>query len=90
MVITILDEQSNEVEIIPAYFSDAEAIAAAKEAVREAALAGKTFTAVDEDGENVLPPSFSAPVQNPDVKFEGYETDLLGDNLATFSGVYAF
>ncbi|EBA4600802.1 hypothetical protein DPU05_14655 [Salmonella enterica subsp. enterica serovar Teddington] len=90
MVITILDEQSNVVEIIPAYFSDVEAIAAAKEAVLEAVFAGKTFTAIDEDGENVLPPSFSAPVKNPEVKFEGYETDQLGDNLAIFSGVYAF
>lgn len=90
MVITILDEQSNVVEIIPSYFTDAEAIAAAKEAVREAALVGKFFTAVDEDGENVLPPSFSAPVKNPDVKFEGYETDQLGDDLATFSGIFAF
>lgn len=90
MVITILDEQFNEVVIIPECFTDAEAIAAAKAAVREAAAEGKTFTAVDEDGEDVLPPSFSAPVKNPNVKFEGYERDQLGDDLATFSGVFVF
>lgn len=50
-MIIILDEQYNEVEIIPTCFSDAEAIAAAKKAVHEAALAGKTFTVVNEDGE---------------------------------------
>ncbi|MGQ3662089.1 hypothetical protein [Citrobacter braakii] len=60
MVITILDEQYNEVEIISEHFTDAEAIAAAKEAVREAALAGKTFTAVNEDGESVLGEEFEA------------------------------
>ncbi|WP_336240467.1 hypothetical protein [Citrobacter werkmanii] len=63
MVVTILGEQSNVVEIIPAYFSDAEAIAAAEAAVREAALAGKTFTAVDEDGENALPPEFQMLIE---------------------------
>lgn len=90
MVITVLDEKLNEVIIIPAYFSDAEALQAAKDAVREAAAEGKTFTAIDEDGENVLPPSFCAPFANLNVKFEGYERDVLGDDLATFSGVFAF
>lgn len=90
MVITILDEQLNEVIIIPAYFTDAEALNAAKDAVREAALSGKTFTAIDEDGEDALPPSFSAPAKNPDVKFNGLVIDRHGEELAEFSGVFIF
>ncbi|ELJ9990422.1 hypothetical protein VBR58_000818 [Citrobacter freundii] len=90
MRVTILDEQSNDVEIIPEHFSDAEAIAAAKEAVREAALDGKTFTAVDEDGKDVLHPSFLVPVNNTDVKFNGMVTDRHGEELAEFSGIFVF
>lgn len=58
MEITILDEQQNVVEIIPACIPDADAIAAAESLVRTAALEGKKLTAVDEDGENALSPDF--------------------------------
>ncbi|ECC8734513.1 hypothetical protein DLB77_19415 [Salmonella bongori] len=88
-MIIILDEQYNEVEIIPTCFSDAEAIAAAKKAVHEAALAGKTFTVVNEDGEFLFR-AVSISEKNSDVKFEGDGTDQPGNNLATFSGSYAF
>lgn len=91
MVITILDEQSNEVvETLPAWLTEADAIKAAKEAISEAAAEGKTYIAIDEDGENALPPSFSLPAKNLNVTFEGYERDRLGDNLAKFSGVFVF
>jgi signal recognition particle GTPase len=84
MNITILDAQSNTVLIIPACISQNDAIAAAKSQVREAALDGVTLTAVDEDGVDVLAAS-PAEKYNPNVKFEGYERDVLGDNLACFS-----
>lgn len=90
MVICILDEQSDVVVIIPAYFSDADALKAAQDVISEAAAKGKTYIAVDEDGENVLPPSFAVPVKNPDVKFEGMVTDRHGEELAEFSGVHVF
>lgn len=90
MNITILDAESNTVTIIPSCFSQTDAIAAAKSQVRDAALDGVTLTAVDADGVDVLASSFPAVTSNPDVKFVGYERDRLGDNLATFSGVFGF
>ncbi|WP_330983640.1 MULTISPECIES: hypothetical protein [Enterobacterales] len=94
MQITILDEQLNAVEI----FTEQDltsAVKASQSAVLEAALNGKKFTAVNEDGESILAVDFEAiipagPASNTNVKFEGYERDQLGDDLPTFSGVFGF
>lgn len=53
---------------------------------------GKNFTAVDDEGKNVLPFEYNtfAPSVNPNVKFEGYERDAHGEDLATFSGVFVY
>ncbi|MFW0766719.1 hypothetical protein ACN0IV_12850 [Trabulsiella odontotermitis] len=41
-----------------------------------------------EERESAIPaPSLA---KNPDVKFLGYETDVLGDELPIFSGVLVF
>lgn len=90
MNITILDAESNTVTIIPSCFSQTDAIAAAKSQVRDAALDGVTLIAVDTDGVDVLCPFSPAIENNPNVKFEGYQRDVLGDDLATFSGVFVF
>jgi hypothetical protein len=58
MQITILNQKSEVVEIIPACIPEADAITAAENLVREAALRGEKYTAVDEDGENALSPDF--------------------------------
>ncbi|ECE5860667.1 hypothetical protein V9J34_001351 [Salmonella enterica] len=63
MVITILDEQSNVVEIIPACIPHDCAIEAAKSKVREAALRGILLTAVDEDGDSVFDEEFQTFLQ---------------------------
>lgn len=54
MKIIILDAQSEVVEIINEP-DQTSAIMAAQAAVLEAALIGKKFTAVNEDGESALP-----------------------------------
>ncbi|HBC0585278.1 TPA: hypothetical protein I3599_000531 [Enterobacter cloacae] len=92
MKIFILDAQSEVVEIINEP-DQTSAVMAAQSAVLEAALIGKKFTAVNEDGESALAAEFDAllpagPAANPDVKFLGYETDALGDELPTFSGSF--
>ncbi|MGN5574267.1 hypothetical protein [Enterobacter sp. Lyrl_3] len=92
MEIIILDEQSEVVEIINEP-DQTSAIMAAQAAVLEAALHGKKFTAVNEDGESVLSEEYAALLPadtqaNPDVKFHGYQTDVLGDKLPTFSGAF--
>ncbi|HDT0657908.1 TPA: hypothetical protein QIB60_000509 [Enterobacter cloacae subsp. dissolvens] len=92
MKIFILDAQSEVVEIINES-DQTSAVMAAQAAVLEAALIGKKFTAVNEDGESALAEEFDAllpagPAANPDVKFHGYETDVLGDKLPTFSGAF--
>ncbi|MEX1841156.1 hypothetical protein KMW40_12095 [Enterobacter cloacae] len=94
MEIIILDEQSEVVEIINEP-DQTSAIMAAQSAIIEAALLGKKFTAVNEDGESALPADLdeitsAGPAANPDVKFLGYQTDVLGDKLPTFSGVFVF
>lgn len=94
MQITILDEHLNEVEIFTELDSTS-AIKASQSAVLEGALKGKKYVAVYEDGVSVLPADFgvimpAGPEVNPNVKFEGYERDVLGDDLATFSGVFVF
>lgn len=92
MKIIILDAQSEVVEIINEP-DQTSAIMAAQAAVLEAALIGKKFTAVNEDGESALAAEFDAllpagPAAHPDVKFLGYQTDVLGDELPTFSGSF--
>ncbi|EMO5715220.1 hypothetical protein RVW00_000145 [Enterobacter bugandensis] len=92
MKIIILDAQSEVVEIINEP-DQTSAIMAAQAAVLEAALIGKKFTAVNEDGESALPTEFdeitpAGPAASPDVKFLGYQTDVLGDKLPAFSGVF--
>ena len=59
MQITILDEQLNAVEIFTEQ-NLTSAVMAAQSAVLEAALHGKKFTAVNEDGESILPADFLA------------------------------
>ncbi|EPT5086558.1 hypothetical protein ACVUCS_003459 [Salmonella enterica subsp. enterica] len=90
MVINILDAQSNVVSIIPSCIPHESAITAAQTLVREAAHDGRTLTAVNEDGENILSPFAATPEKNPDLKFNGYVTDRHGEELAEFSGVYVF
>ncbi|MES3577598.1 hypothetical protein [Enterobacter cloacae] len=92
MKIFILDAQSEVVEIINEP-DQTSAVIAAQSAIIEAALLGQKFTAVNEDGESALAAEFDAllpagPAANPDVKFLGYETDVLGDDLPTFSGAF--
>ncbi|ECG8260410.1 hypothetical protein FO131_19760 [Salmonella bongori] len=90
MVISILDERSNVVSIIPSCIPHESAITAAQALVREAAHDGRTLAAVNEDGENILSPTISIPEKNPDLKFNGYVTDPHDEELAEFSGVYVF
>ncbi|MCE1610319.1 hypothetical protein [Enterobacter ludwigii] len=59
MEIIILDEQSEVVEIINEP-DQTSAIMAAQSAIIEAALLGKKFTAVNEDGESALAAEFDA------------------------------
>ncbi|GLH24131.1 hypothetical protein ENT52713_15270 [Enterobacter sp. 200527-13] len=92
MKIFILDAQSEVVEIIDEP-DQTSTIRAAQAAIIEAALLGKKFTAVNEDGESALPAEFdeitpAGPAATPDVKFLGYQTDILGDKLPTFSGAF--
>lgn len=92
MKIFILDAQSEVIEIIDEP-EETFAVMAAQAAVLEAALIGKKFTAVNEDGQSALAAEFDAlvpagPAVTPEVKFLGYQTDALGDELPTFSGSF--
>ena len=85
MKIHILDQSLNEVLTIDE--PKDVAIPEAQRYVREEAMRGVKLTAVDDEGESVL---HSQPEPNPNLQFLGYERDQLGDDLACFSGVFAF
>ncbi|MBZ7262457.1 hypothetical protein FMK81_13165 [Klebsiella oxytoca] len=63
MTITVLNQQHQVVSIIPACIPHESAIKAAENLIREAALNGENYSAVNDNGESIVSPDFETFLQ---------------------------